>query len=73
MKNSLVEQLTLGLYFLYWKEGGGSVAAVGMDERGRHWYAPTNWISVPSFNWFKVEKVELLTTQSHELEKRGLT
>jgi hypothetical protein len=44
-----------GLYELYWKGGGVSLAAVGSDAAGRRWYAPTNWISgVPCFDWRRV-------------------
>lgn len=47
-----------GLYKVYWREGGSSVAAVGCDRAGRLWLAPTNWITVPTFNWEPVLKVE---------------
>lgn len=50
-----------GLYWLHWSNGeGGSLAAVGSDASGRRWYAPTNWIRVPSFDWSKVQKATLL-------------
>lgn len=50
-----------GLYVVRWLEGGGSsLAAVGSDASGQRWYAPTNWISGPSFDWSKVRSVELI-------------
>jgi hypothetical protein len=62
----------LGAYFLYWKGGGGSVAAVGMTSHGDLWYYPTNWVSSGSTDWSRVERVELITTQASELFKRGM-
>lgn len=48
-----------GLYVIRWRAGGGvSLAAVGSDSAGRNWYAPTNWIVVPSFDWAEVESAE---------------
>lgn len=67
-----VRELKPGLYKIYWKEGGSSLAAVGLDFSGRRWLAPTNWISVPAFNvWPMVEKVELLEPRhTHGAEPR---
>jgi hypothetical protein len=44
MKERKVKQLPLGLYRIYWKDGGSSTAAVGMMEDGSRWLAPTNWV-----------------------------
>ncbi len=57
MTKSELRNVTLGLYRLHWKEGGVSLASIGCNERGDLWYAPTNWIEVPSFDWTKVERV----------------
>ncbi len=54
--------LTLGLYRIYWKSGGVSLAAVGQTENGDRWLAPTNWV-MPSARreaWSDVERVELI-------------
>jgi hypothetical protein len=67
-----VFKLECGVYFLKWKSGMGSVAAVGIDRVGETWYAPSNWITVPSYDWDIVESVELITTQEKELSKRGI-
>jgi len=32
-----------GLYKVYWKGGGSSLAAIGMTIDGKNWIAPTNW------------------------------
>lgn len=57
------QQVLHGLYVIYWKEsagGGSSLAAVGSDSAGRRWFAATNWISGPSFDWKPVDHVELV-------------
>jgi hypothetical protein len=66
MTNSEVHALKNGIYRLFWEEGDPAVAAVGRDEEGDVWYAPTNWISVPNFNWSNIQRVELITTQEYE-------
>ncbi len=59
-----------GLYRLHWKAGGGtSLASVGMKEDGQRWFAPTNWISVPSFDWAKIERVETIVEGSDTEER----
>ena len=55
----------LGVYRLFWKtddgaDGGYSVASVGCDRAGRKWYAPSNWVTVPWFDWSRVDRVELI-------------
>lgn len=51
-----------GLYRIYWHETEDkypcSLAAVGMDAKGRAWLAPTNWITVPTFDWSSVDRAE---------------
>ena len=49
-----------GLYRIHWKDEGTSLAAVGQSGGGLAWYAPTNWIHVPSFDWSRVERAEKL-------------
>ncbi len=51
-----------GLYRIWWREGGSSLAAVGRDGHGRCWLAPTNWISVPTFDWSKVMSYDPIGT-----------
>lgn len=37
-------RVTMGLYQLFWKSGGSSLAAIGMMPNGEWWVAPTNWV-----------------------------
>jgi hypothetical protein len=52
-----------GLYELSWKVGGTSLAAVGSDASGLRWFAPTNWVSVPSFDWSPVQSWKRVDTE----------
>ncbi len=55
------QKLQHGLYRIYWKDGGNSLASVGSDASGTRWFAPTNWAaSIPCNDWSDVERVELL-------------
>lgn len=60
MTKKEVEQLKHGLYEIEWSDEGTSFASVGSDTSGRRWFAPTNWIEVPNFNWRLVKSVRLL-------------
>jgi hypothetical protein len=53
-------KLPLGLYKILWKEGGASLAAVGEDDHGNRWFAPSNWLHVPSFDWRIIKKAVFL-------------
>jgi len=59
MTQAQANELPLGLYRIHWKDGGSSLAAVGYNYKGNHWFAPTNWLgnSVPSYEWILVECV----------------
>ena len=35
----------LGLYEIFWKSGGSSLAAIGNLHSGNRWIAPINWTS----------------------------
>jgi len=57
--------LPAGLYRITWRgEGGQSLAAIGVDERGENWIAPTNWLRADrlrgaiQLNIAKVERIE---------------
>jgi hypothetical protein len=71
MNKDEIERVKHGLYRIYWSEDPEdlSVCAVGSNEKGLRWYAPTNWISGPSFDWEKIHHVELITTQAIERGK----
>lgn len=54
-----------GLYRLYWKDGGSSLAAVGILHDGTRWYAPVNWTNespkgIAHDDWDRVERAELI-------------
>lgn len=70
MTRAQVELLRDGVYVLYWVSGGLSVAAVGSNEAGDKWFTPTNWITVPSYDWSTVDSADLITTQELERESR---
>lgn len=72
MKNKKFNKLKLGLYRVYWKSGGTSVAAIGQTSDGTKWVAPTNWTGLPDgaglctgpavINYAsEIKKVELIT------------
>lgn len=61
MTKAETKKLARGIYRLHWKSGGSSLAAVGSNERGDRWIAPTNWINAGStLHWKLVERAELL-------------
>lgn len=39
-----VDALDVGLYVVFWKKGGRSLAAIGVGEDGQKWIAPANWV-----------------------------
>ena len=75
--SSRVSRLNDGLYFIYWRCGGGSVAALGRTNKGEVWIAPTNWLAPvvqgqTEFNNLlsDAERIELITTQKEACRKR---
>lgn len=63
MTNQQARKLLPGIYRIYWKGGGNSIAAVGVLHSGNRWFAPTNWTSpappgIASGNWKMVDDVE---------------
>jgi hypothetical protein len=65
-------ELNLGLYRIYWKRGGISLAAIGNNMYGNRWIAPTNWIHISDNSeqiamlmiWKHIKKVEELETNN---------
>lgn len=69
MTDEQVSKLVNGIYILWYGERTELVvAAVGRSSEGHVWFAPTNWITVPWFDWSNIERAELITTQRDELE-----
>ena len=67
MKREQVQLLEHGLYKIFWKEGGMSVASVGSLQDGQRWMAPSNWINVPTSGrtyWKKVKKAVKIETDN---------
>lgn len=70
MKEKDVQKLVHGLYRIYWKDGGTSLAAVGSLHSGTRWLAPTNWTCKDDGNptgsgrktWKSVKSVALIET-----------
>jgi len=75
MTREAVQKLPLGVYRIFWKSGGSSLAAVGNDYAGKRWFAPVNWIgfkvktydngfsagsTAPDSDWRSVARVELI-------------
>ncbi len=60
MKREKVQKLHHGLYKVWWKSGGSSLAAVGSTITGKRWIAPTNWVSGSDDDWDEVKKVKLI-------------
>lgn len=52
----MIERLKPGIYLICWKSGGHSLASVGLDAQGQNWFAPCNWLTVPSYDWQRVER-----------------
>lgn len=58
-----VQKLKHGLYRIYWKSGGCSLASVGSMPNGDRWIAPTNWVSCGTAElkyWKSILKVKAL-------------
>jgi hypothetical protein len=64
MNNDQMLQCKLGLYKIYWTDGGSSLAAIGNSREGERWLAPTNWINTNKVllkDWVKqIDIMELL-------------
>lgn len=62
MTKEEARKLHHGIYRLYWKDGGSSLASVGGLHDGTRWFAPINWTSkapdgIASTKWVYVEYV----------------
>ncbi len=44
MTKAETREMKPGLYRIWWKDGGCSIAAVGVLSNGDKWLAPTNWV-----------------------------
>ena len=69
MTRDEAQKLGHGVFRLFWKSGGSSVASVGSLHDGTRWFAPSNWVSktaggITSTDWRKVDSAQLIGTQS---------
>ena len=64
-----------GLYRIYWKSRGISLASVGFAYDGSNWFAPCNWTSgkdnidfplVATTDWSEVEMAELIIANDYK-------
>jgi hypothetical protein len=74
VKTNELDQLIItgikhGLYKIYWKSGGNSLAAVGFDREGSNWYAPCNWTSGVSIDWTGVKGFRLIKAIDYDGNK----
>lgn len=46
MLTTEIHKLKFGVYRVWWKSGGSSVASLGYFSDGRRWLAPSNWITL---------------------------
>lgn len=65
MTKQEVNNLDHGLYEVFWKEGGSSLAAVGSLYNGDRWLAPCNWtsenqITFDASHWRNVKSAKLI-------------
>ena len=64
MKKEDVKNLGIGLYKIFWKSGGHSLASVGNMPNGSKWIAPVNWVGGMCTSnrdvWRDVKKVKII-------------
>lgn len=61
MTKAEIKTYPLGIFKIYWKSGGSSMAAIGQIENGDRWLAPVNWTHTTEDQhiWQRVERVVL--------------
>lgn len=73
MQHQQVSELKDGIYRMQFRDcDTWCVAAVGHSISGLAWFAPTNWVTGPYYDWTEVIKVELITTQTMENDKQKI-
>ena len=62
MQKKHYRSLANGLYMIFWRRGGSSLAAVGTCADGSRWLAPTNWVGPTTVerHWRRISHVEKL-------------
>jgi hypothetical protein len=61
-----------GVYRVFWKTEGSSLAAIGMTNDGDRWLAPVNWLSpaCPFSGWDNIERLEPVDTGEESQSER---
>lgn len=44
MDKNKVQKLKHGVYIIFWKSGGKSLASIGSMPNGERWVSPCNWV-----------------------------
>lgn len=79
MTQEQVKKMPHGLYRVYWKEGGYSLASMGSCYDGSRWICPCNWthsdLSYPkvatTMVWRKIERLEEVLVNSNYGAENG--
>jgi hypothetical protein len=79
MNQQDAKKLPHGLYRIYWKQGGSSLASMGSCYNGDRWFAPCNWThsdltypKVASTNIVRmIEKAELIVAATNYGDEPG--
>lgn len=65
-----------GLYRVFWKSGGSSLAAIGILSNGDRWIAPTNWVTPGTMasdgEWGDVKRLEPIDADGIDRLKEDL-
>lgn len=70
------EKVKPGVYRVFWKSGGSSLASIGMTEDGERWIAPINWV-VPAVKtagspkqsaWGDVDRLQAIEIENSHTE-----
>lgn len=71
LKKKDYREIENGLYRVFWKKGGSSLAAVGTCIDGSRWLAPTNWVSATTVerHWRRISHVEQIVTPNGKSDR----
>lgn len=74
-----MEKLKHGIYEIYWKSGGSSLAAIGYNTKGSNWIAPCNWVNGmvdidfdTNVGWSSVKAVKLLIPNDYSKKTKAI-
>lgn len=69
-----VGKIKAGLYKVFWKSGGDSLASVGYGRDGKAWIAPTNWVWMQYFDDVidRIEEMQSIIKDGVELPEDNI-